>query len=58
MMVIGHILMFVIAEAEYSLTETVTIPSHEDVDNDSLSNLLEFESGLQPVAALPPAEIG
>ena len=51
-------MVFVIAEAEYSLTETVTIPSHEEVDNDSLNNLLEFESGLQPVAALPPAETG
>ena len=35
-------------EAEYSLTENVSIPSHDEVENESLSNLLEFEHGLQP----------
>ena len=35
-------------EAEYSLTENVSIPSHDEVENDSLTNLLEFEQGLQP----------
>ena len=36
-------------EAEYSLTENISIPSHEEVENDSLTNLLEFEQGLQPL---------
>ena len=41
-------------EAEYSLTENISIPSHEEVENDSLTNLLEFEQGLQP---LPPSVV-
>ena len=35
-------------EAEYTLTENVAIPSHEEIENDSLTNLYEFEQGLQP----------
>jgi len=41
-------------EAEYSLTENISIPSHDEVENDSLTNLLEFEQGLQP---LPPSVV-
>ena len=37
-------------DAEYNLTENVTIPSHEDVENDSLTNLHEYEQGLKPLA--------
>lgn len=37
-------------EAEFSLTENASIPSHDEVENDSLTNLLEFEHGLQPPA--------
>ena len=37
-------------EAEYTLTENVAIPSHEEIKNDSLTNLHEFEQGLQPPA--------
>lgn len=37
-------------ETEYTLTENVSIPSHEEIENDSLSNLHEFEQGLQPPA--------
>ena len=33
-------------EAEYTLTENVSIPSHEEIENDSLTNLHEFEQGL------------
>ena len=35
-------------ETEYTLTENVSIPSHEEIENDSLTNLHEFEQGLQP----------
>jgi len=35
-------------EAEYTLTENVSIPSHEEIENDSLTNLHKFEQGLQP----------
>ena len=41
-------------DAEYTLTENVSIPSHEEIENDSLTNLHEFEQGLPtpaPVAA-------
>ena len=34
-------------EAEFTLTENVFIPSHEEIENDSLANLHEFEQGLQ-----------
>lgn len=37
-------------ETEYTLTENVSIPSHEEIENDSLTNLHEFEQGLQPPA--------
>merc|ERR1712222_138466 len=37
-------------DAEYNLTENVTIPSHADVENDSLTNLHEYEQGLKPLA--------
>ena len=37
-------------DAEYSLTENVAIPSHEDIENDSLANLHEYEQGLKPLA--------
>ena len=37
-------------DAEYTLTENVSIPSHEEIENDSLTNLHEFEQGLQPLA--------
>jgi len=37
-------------EAEYTLTENVSIPSHEEIENESLTNLHEFEQGLQPPA--------
>ena len=39
-------------KAEYTLTENVTFPSHEEIEIDSPTNLHEFEQGLQlPVAA-------
>jgi len=37
-------------DAEYSLTESVAIPSHEDIENDSLANLHKYEQGLKPLA--------
>ena len=37
-------------ETEYTLTDNVSIPSHEEIENDSLTNLHEFEQGLQPPA--------
>ena len=37
-------------DAEYNLTENVAIPSHEDIENDSLTNLHEYEQGLKPLA--------
>ena len=37
-------------DAEYNLTENVTIPSHDDVENDSLTNLHEYEQGIKPLA--------
>ena len=39
-----------VKDAEYSLTENVAIPSHEDIENDSLANLHEYEQGLKPLA--------
>ena len=36
------------------MTENISIPSHDEVENDSLTNLLEFEQGLQP---LPPSVV-
>ena len=38
-------------DAEYNLTENDTLPSHEDVENDSLTNLHEYEQGLKPLAS-------
>ena len=43
-------------EADYSLTGNLSIPSHEEVENDSLVNLLEFEHGLQPPPGVAAAE--
>ena len=43
-------------EADYSLAGNISIPSHEEVENDSLLNLMEFEQGLQPPQGHAAAE--
>ena len=45
-------------EAEYTLTENVSIPSHEEIENDSLTNLHKFEQGLQPPVPKAKVEAG
>jgi len=39
-------------EADYSLADNMSIPSHEDVENESLNTLLEFEQGMQPLPSI------
>ena len=34
------------------LLGNLSLPSHEEVENDSLNNLLEFEKDLQPPSGL------
>ena len=41
-----------VAEADYSLAGNMSIPSHEDVENESLNTLLEFEQGMQPLPSI------
>ena len=34
------------------LLGNLSLPSHEEVENDSLNNLLQFEKDLQPLSGL------
>lgn len=38
--------------AEEDLLGNLHLPSHEEVENDSLNNLLQFEKDLQPLSGL------
>ena len=40
------------SDEELSLVGNMTLPSHEEVENENLNGLLEFERDLQPPAAL------
>ena len=40
------------SDEDLSLLGNVTLPSHDEVENDNLNGLLEFEKDLQPPASL------
>ena len=44
--------LIIIAEDDLSLIGNMSIPSHEDVENDSINALLDFEKELLPSSSL------
>ena len=42
----------IFAEDDLSLIGNMSIPSHEDVENDSMNALLDFEKDLLPTSSL------
>ena len=43
---------FVFSEEDLSLIGNMSIPSHEEVENDSMNALLDFENDLLPTSSL------